>query len=64
MSEKIIQGSESQEEATKRHKAWKERDTDLAHTPMQLEDMERLLRGLATPGEIAAAKRARGQAMP
>ena len=60
MSEKITQGGEDPAEAAARRVAWAARDTDLANTPLILEDVERLLRGLVTPAQIDAAKRARG----
>lgn len=61
--EKIIQGGEDAADIAARRAAWQARDTDLANTPMEMEDIERLLRLLITPEQIDAAKRNRGKPM-
>lgn len=64
MVEKIIQGEEDPADTAARRAAWAARDTDLANTPLEMQDVERLLRGLVTPAQIDNAKRARGNPMP
>lgn len=64
MVEKIIQGGETAEKIATRRATWQMRDQDLANTPLQFEDVERLIRTQFTPDIIAAAKRDRGKPMP
>ena len=64
MTERIGQGEEAPADAAARRAAWAARDRDLANTPLQPEDVERLLRGLVTPAQFANAKRDRGKPMP
>ena len=64
MTEKIIMGGEDSAAVAVRRAAWAARDQDLANTPLQFEDVERLLRGLVTPAQIDNAKRNRGKPLP
>ncbi len=43
MAEEIIQGGESPANIAARRAAWLARDTDQAKTPLQIQDVERLL---------------------
>ena len=43
MAEEIIQGDERSSDAAARRVAWLARDTDKAKTPLQVQDIERLL---------------------
>lgn len=61
MTEKIIMGGEDPADTAARRAAWAARDKDLANTPLEMEDIERLLRGLVTPAQFIAAKRNRGK---
>lgn len=64
MTERIGQGEEAPADTAARRAAWNARDRDLANTPLQFEDVERLLRSLVTPAQIASAKRDRGKPLP
>ena len=64
MTERIGQGEEAPADTAARRAAWAARDRDLANTPLETEDVERLLRGLVTQAQIDNAKRDRGKPMP
>lgn len=61
---KIIQGAEDPADTAARRAAWQARDRDLANTILEMEDIERLLRGLVTPAQFRQAKRDRGMPLP
>ena len=63
MTERIGQGEEAPADTAARRAAWAARDRDLANTPLEMEDIERILRSLVTPAQFAAAKRDRGKPM-
>lgn len=62
----IVLGGEEEDHLAARKDRWAARDTDLANTPLTLEDIERLLRSLpeVTQDALDAVKRSRGKAMP
>lgn len=64
MTEKIVQGGEDLTDVEARRAAWQARDRDLANTPLEWEDVERILRSLVTPAQIDNAKRDRGKPLP